>query len=142
MHIHGRKKNLLITGYGRNVSPEWVETALRSQPAIAEAVVLGDGQATLAAVLWPAPRADDERTLHAAVAAAVAAANATLPDYARIGRWTRAADRFDASSGMATRNGRPRREAIAAAHADWLSARDASAPLAEPAPEFSNTDAR
>ena len=36
--IDGRKKHLLITAYGRNVSPEWVETTLRQQPALLQAV--------------------------------------------------------------------------------------------------------
>ncbi len=47
VHVLGRKKHLLITAYGRNVSPEWVETALRSQPAVLQAVVFGDGQPAL-----------------------------------------------------------------------------------------------
>jgi len=116
VHVVGRKKNLLITGYGRNVSPEWPETALRCQPAVAQAVVLGDGQPALSAVLWPSSSAVDDAQLDAAVAAA----NATLPDYARVARWTRAADAFDAASGLATANGRPRRDAILARHADAL----------------------
>lgn len=116
VHLHGRKKNVLITAFGRNVSPEWVETALRGQPAVLQAVVLGDGQPALCAVLWPArPDADD-----ATLQTAVDAANATLPDYARIARWTRGRAAFDAASGLATANGRPQRAAIGFAHADAL----------------------
>ena len=37
LHISGRKKNLLITSYGRNISPEWVEAALTAAPSIAQA---------------------------------------------------------------------------------------------------------
>lgn len=116
LHVHGRKKNLLITGYGRNVSPEWVEAALREQPALAQAVVFGDGQPALSAVLWAAQPQADAVTLQAAVDAA----NATLPDYARIARWTRARAAFDAGSGLATANGRPQRDAILRRHADAL----------------------
>ncbi|MCP5286083.1 MAG: AMP-binding protein [Burkholderiaceae bacterium] len=111
--IRGRRKHVLITAYGRNVSPEWVETALRSQPAVAQAVVFGDGQPALSAVLWPTRD-------HADLQAAVDAANATLPDYARIARWTPGRATFDASAGLATTNGRPQRAAIAALHADAL----------------------
>lgn len=111
--IAGRKKHLLITAYGRNVSPEWVETALRQHPAVLQAVVFGDGQPALSAVLWPTrPGAD--------LAAAVAAANAQLPDYARIGHWTQGRAAFDAGSGLATANGRPQRAAIQALHAQAL----------------------
>ena len=116
LHIRGRRKHVLITGYGRNVSPEWVETALKGEAAIAQAVVFGDGQPALGAVLWPT-RAD---VPDAVLQAAVTAANATLPDYARIGRWTRAAGAYDTTSGYATANGRPRRDAILAAHAEAL----------------------
>jgi len=116
VYVSGRKKNLLITAYGRNVSPEWVETALRCQPALLQAVVFGDGEPALSAVLWPLqPEADD-----AALQAAVDAANATLPDYARIARWTRGRAAFDVRSGLATANGRPQRAAIQQRHADAL----------------------
>jgi long-subunit acyl-CoA synthetase (AMP-forming) len=116
VHVLGRRKNLLITSYGRNVSPEWVETALRGHPAVAQAVVFGEGQPALSAVLWPLqPDAPDDR-----LEAAVAAANETLPDYARIARWTRGRAAFDTASGLATANGRPQRGAIAQLHADAL----------------------
>jgi long-subunit acyl-CoA synthetase (AMP-forming) len=118
LHVQGRSSNVLITSYGRNVSPEWVETALRSEPAIAQAVVFGDGRPALSAVLWPVHPATDD----AALQASVAAANATLPDYARIGRWTRGRAAFDAAGGMATANGRPLRAAIRQRHADALDA--------------------
>jgi long-chain acyl-CoA synthetase len=116
LHISGRKKHLLITAFGRNVSPEWVETALRGEHALAQAVVFGDAQPALSAVLWPV-RAD---TPEAQLQAAVDAANATLPDYARIRRWVRGRVNFDAASGMATANGRPQRAAILQLHADVL----------------------
>jgi long-subunit acyl-CoA synthetase (AMP-forming) len=116
LHIEGRRRNVLITSFGRNVSPEWVESELQASPAVAHAVVLGDGQPALAAVLWPAraQAADDE------LAQAVARANARLPDYARIASWLRGRAPFTAASGMATVNGRPRREAIAQLHGDDL----------------------
>jgi acyl-CoA synthetase (AMP-forming)/AMP-acid ligase II/pyrroloquinoline quinone (PQQ) biosynthesis protein C len=110
VHLHGRKKNVLITGYGRNVSPEWVEAALQSQPAIAHAVVLGDGEAALWAVLWPSAAGVTQPALDAAVQAA----NATLPDYARIADWVCAREPFDVASGLATANGRPQRAAVLA----------------------------
>jgi long-chain acyl-CoA synthetase len=116
LHVMGRKKHVLITAFGRNLSPEWVETALKSQPAVLQAVVFGDGEPALSAVLWPTrPDADD-----AALQAAVDAANAGLPDYARIAAWTRGRAAFDTSTGLATANGRPQRAAIHHAHADAL----------------------
>ena len=116
LHVSGRKKNLLITAFGRNVSPEWVETTLRGHAAVLQAVVFGDGEPALSAVLWPTrANADDD-----ALQAAVDAANATLPDYARVARWTRGRADFDARTGLATANGRPQRSAIQQRHAGAL----------------------
>ena len=114
--IEGRKKNVLITSFGRNVSPEWVETTLRAHPLVAEAVVLGDGQAQLSAVIWPTdPRATDVQ-----LQAAVNQANEQLPDYAQLCHWVRAAHDFSHATGMSTTNGRPQRLAIHQAHASAL----------------------
>ncbi|QOF76161.1 AMP-binding protein [Variovorax sp. 38R] len=116
LHIDGRKKHLLISTFGRNVSPEWVETALRSESSIVQAVVFGDAQPALSAVLWSlCPDASD-----AALQAAVDTANAALPDYARVQRWVRARAPFSVEAGLATVNGRPRRAAVLQLHADAL----------------------
>ena len=112
LHIDGRRDNVLITSFGRNVSPEWVESELQGAPAIAQAVVYGNGAPQLTAVLWPA-RADAGE---AELAQAVESANARLPDYARVAHWIRARAPFAADSGLATANGRPRRHAIEQAH--------------------------
>lgn len=120
VHVSGRKKNVLITAFGRNVSPEWVETTLKEQKAVMQAVVLGDAQPFLSAVLWPVSADLDD----AALQSAVDQSNATLPDYARVRRWIRAGVGFDALSGMATVNGRPRRDAILERHRDALGIAD------------------
>ncbi|MFY3553251.1 AMP-binding protein [Achromobacter insolitus] len=117
LHIRGRKKNVLITGYGRNVSPEWVELRLANQRVIGQAVVLGEGQAELGAVIWPLGDPNDSD-----IQACIDEANNGLPDYARIGPWMRARAEFSSTSGLATVNGRPRREAVAKLHFDLFSA--------------------
>lgn len=114
--IEGRKKNVLITSFGRNVSPEWVETVLRASPAVREVVVLGDGQAQLSAVVWPM----SEAVSPAQIDAAVQAANQQLPDYAQLCQWVRAEHAFRPDTGMSTTNGRPQRSAILQAHAHAL----------------------
>jgi long-subunit acyl-CoA synthetase (AMP-forming) len=121
LHLQGRKKHVLITAFGRNVSPEWVEQALRSEAAVAQAVVFGDGEPALSAVLWPvSPHASD-----ALLQAAVDAANLGLPDYGRVRRWVRARAAFSQHTGMATPNGRPQRAVIWQSHADALQGTDA-----------------
>ena len=116
LHLGGRRKNLLITSFGRNVSPEWVESALLAQPAIGQAVVVGEARPWLCAVLVPAPGCDGD-----AVARAVAAANGRLPDYARLGGFTIAAP-FTPHNGQATGNGRPVRAAVLDHHSAAIAA--------------------
>lgn len=104
--ISGRKRNVIITSHGRNIAPEWVESVLLLQPEVAQAVVWGEARPHLGAVIVPsAPGAD--------IAAAVARANATLPEYAQI-RETRAHPPFTVANGQLTGTGRPRRDAILA----------------------------
>lgn len=133
VHVQGRRKHVLITAFGRNVSPEWVEGALQAESGIAQAVVLGDGEPALSAVLWPVHPATTDASLHAAVEAA----NNTLPDYARIANWVRATAPFTAASGMATANGRPQRAAILAAHTSALASALASTDTHTISPEYS-----
>jgi long-chain acyl-CoA synthetase len=116
LHLDGRRGDMLISAYGRNVSPQWVEAQLQASPLIAQAVVFGEGCPRLTALLWPAREQVSDRQLQQAVEQA----NARLPDYAQPARWIRARLPFTAASGMATANGRPRRAAIAAAHAAAL----------------------
>jgi long-subunit acyl-CoA synthetase (AMP-forming) len=111
LQLSGRRSNLIITAYGRNIAPEWVEAALLAQPEIAQAIVTGEARPWLAALLVPQREVD--------LAAAVARANATLPDYARIGEWLTCAP-FTPGNGLATGNGRPVRAAILRQHADTL----------------------
>ncbi|HSX94924.1 MAG TPA: long-chain acyl-CoA synthetase, partial [Hydrogenophaga sp.] len=58
------------------------------------------------------------------LAHAVAAVNATLPDYARAHHWRRAEQPFSVGNGLATSNGRLRREALRAHYAAALTTLD------------------
>ena len=118
LSVTGRKKNVLITSFGRNVSPEWPEGLLLESPLLAQAAVFGDACPALAAILVPSsPQVDD-----GSLDALVSAVNARLPDYARICNWIRASDPFSARNGLATANGRLRRDAVALRYASQLTA--------------------
>jgi long-chain acyl-CoA synthetase len=51
LRIVDRKKELIITAGGKNVSPANVEAALKAQPLIGQACVVGDGEPFIAALL-------------------------------------------------------------------------------------------
>lgn len=105
LFVTGRKKNIFITSFGRNVAPEWVEQELVLSPLMAQAFVYGEARPWNVAVL--VTDADD-----ATVWAAINAVNGRLPDYARIGGWIRAAAPFTVANGQLTATGRLRRQPL------------------------------
>lgn len=105
--ITGRKKNIFITSFGRNVSPEWVERELKVSPFIAQAALFGEAKPWNVAVIVPRYSAADEQ-----INAAITALNAALPDYARIRHWIRADAPFSMQNLQLTANGRNRRDVI------------------------------
>jgi long-subunit acyl-CoA synthetase (AMP-forming) len=107
LHVSGRRKNLFITSFGRNVSPEWVEAELCDETPIVQAAVFGEARPWNVAVVVPAPAAT-----RGELRAAVDAANRRLPDYARIGDWLVADEPFTPANAQATTNGRNRRATI------------------------------
>ena len=108
LHVEGRRKHLLITSFGRNVAPEWPEAELLAGAAIRQAAVFGDARPRLCAVVVPrTPTVSD-----AAIEGEVRAANGRLPDYAQVAFWIRADAPFTAEAGLATANGRIRRDAV------------------------------
>jgi long-chain acyl-CoA synthetase len=107
LHVEGRRRHVLITSFGRNVSPEWPEAELLAGRAILQAAVFGEARPRLCALIVPAPGAPQH-----ALDAQVRAANTRLPDYARIASWLRADAPFTVQNGLATANGRARREAL------------------------------
>ena len=117
LYVEGRRKHVLITSFGRNVSPEWPEAELLAGRAIAQAAVFGEARARLCALVVPAPGASA-----GAVEAQVRAANQRLPDYARIGAWLRADAPFTPQNGFATANGRARRDALWQAYGERIDA--------------------
>ncbi|MDD2916140.1 MAG: AMP-binding protein [Gallionella sp.] len=109
LHLTGRKKNIFITSFGRNVSPEWVERELTLHPAIAQAAVFGEARPWNMAVI--VPRGNSPEIIHA-VNQAIEQANSGLPDYARVKYWLPAQAPFLPQNGQLTANGRLKREAI------------------------------
>lgn len=108
LYLHGRRRNVFITSLGRNLSPEWIESELLVQPAIAQALVFGEGEPHPLALLVPAAPDVADSVLDDAVAAA----NRRLPAHAQVRAWIRVSGSFSFANGLLTANGRPRREAI------------------------------
>lgn len=107
LFINGRKKNIFITSYGRNVSPEWVERDLTSTPAIAQACLFGEAKPWNTALIVPTLDATDET-----ITATIEQINQHLPDYARVSKWLLADEHFSTNNKQLTPNGRLKRDVI------------------------------
>lgn len=117
LFITGRKKNIFITSFGRNVSPEWVERELKISPHIAQAALYGEAKPWNVAVIVPRQNASE-----AQITSAIHEVNKQLPDYARIGRWIIADQPFTLQNEQLTANSRNRRDMIWQCYQDRVNA--------------------
>jgi long-subunit acyl-CoA synthetase (AMP-forming) len=108
LYIDGRKKNILITSFGRNVSPEWPESLLMESGLVKQVIVVGDGKPFLSALIVPL----SEQISNQKIDALISKINLNLPDYASVKRWLKVTDEFSPLNDLATPNGRLKREAI------------------------------
>lgn len=107
LYINGRKKHIFITSFGRNVSPEWVERELTSQPTIAQACLFGEAKPWNTAVIVAAADATFKQ-----IRQAIFDVNQTLPDYAQVKEFVLADAPFSISNQQLTPNNRLKRDAI------------------------------
>lgn len=109
VYVRGRAKNMFITSMGRNITPEWVESELTSEPAIAQALVSGEARPHAVALVVASGKASED-----SIDQALARANSRLPDYAQVRRWARFPEAPTLANGLLTANGRLRRADILA----------------------------
>ncbi len=103
--IKGRIKNIFITSFGRNVNPEWVESALIQQTGISHAILTGEGRDHNLALVWPRFETDVD-----AIGELIRQSNGGLPDYAQVHDFILMGDNLD--DNLVTSNGRLKRAEI------------------------------
>ncbi len=86
-------------------------------------MIFGESLPFNTAVIFAHPAATDE-----GISLALGAVNDRLPDYARAHRWVRAREPFTAMNGLATPNGRLRRDDILKVYADQIDVHYSSHP--------------
>ena len=111
LFITDRKKDLLVTSGGKKVAPQPIEAALKASPRIVEALVTGDGQKYVAALIVPAPGASRE-----AIAEDVERVNGTLAQFERIKRFELIPDDMTVEKGLMTPSLKLKRKAVLEHH--------------------------
>jgi long-chain acyl-CoA synthetase len=135
-----RIKDLAETSRGERFSPQYIENKLKFSPYIAEAVVLGAGRETLAAMIcirysiiskWAEKNRISFTTytdlasrgeVYALLRKEVETVNATLPPAQRISRFLLLYKELDADDGELTRTRKVRRSVINEKYADIINA--------------------
>ena len=113
LSVHGRKDSLIVSSFGRNISPEWVETMLLGDQRIAFCAVVGHGAPYLTALLVPSRPAEAwfADASREDVLALVSACCSGAPEYA-VPRACILASLGEAVSNQLLTNGRPARREI------------------------------
>jgi long-chain acyl-CoA synthetase len=130
LKIVDRKKELLITAGGKNVSPANIEAALKTIPLVGQAMAIGDGKPYLVAVLTLDPDAAQVRfpgrdladiaadpQVQAELATAVAEANRRFSTVEHIRRFVVAAQEWLPDSDMLTPTMKLKRRGVLASYA-------------------------
>ncbi len=107
LYITGRIKQMLISSFGRNISPEWVESNSLTETEIQQIAVFGEAQPCLSAVIYAQENISNQQ-----IEAAISRANTRMPDYAQIKHWCRTKQAFTLNNQMLTDNGKLRRKHI------------------------------
>ncbi|GGJ16851.1 AMP-dependent synthetase/ligase [Streptomyces brasiliensis] len=139
--ITGRKKDILVTSGGKNVSPAVLEDRLRGRPPVGQCIVVGDNRPFVAALVTLDPEAvahwlsvrkrpadtpmselvrDDE--LRAEVRKAVEYANQAVSRAESIREFTLVDGEFTEENGLLTPSLKVKRHAVTAAYAEQIEA--------------------
>ncbi|MFI6638220.1 AMP-dependent synthetase/ligase [Streptomyces sp. NPDC050504] len=131
--ITGRKKDLIVTSGGKNVSPAVLEDRLRSRPPVGQCMVVGDNRSYVAALVTLDPEAVahwlsvrgrrasiaelcDDPGMRADVQLAVDYANQAVSRAESIRKFRVVTGEFTEENGMLTPSLKVKRHAVAAAY--------------------------
>jgi long-chain acyl-CoA synthetase len=137
--ITDRIKDILVLANGKNVAPQPIEAALKQSPYVSEAVLFGDRQAVIVALIVPAmqqvrawaresglelPASDEgavqDPRLRALIKGEIEGASAHLADFERVRRFALTSRPFTIDSGELTPTLKVKRRVVAERYAAVL----------------------
>ena len=115
MTVYGRLDNVIVTSFGRNISPEWIEAMILAEPRIERCFLIGDARPSATAVIVASETGGAwfAKAGHAEVLALIGRLCAAAPEYARPQEFILTDDAELGRHGLLRRDGRPERVAIA-----------------------------
>jgi len=131
LRITDRKKDIIITAGGKNISPSWIENRLKCSPWVREAIVIGDRRRYVTALIgieldtvgdWATRRRlafttyqdlSEQPDVHRLISAWVDEVNAELSQVEQVKRFTLLPKELDHEEGELTATQKVKRRAIA-----------------------------
>ncbi len=130
--IRGRKKEIIVTSYGKNIHPSGIEAGLREIPGVAEAVLVGEGRPWVCALLWLTELSATPQAL-AEMDEAIRRHNDGLSRVERVKRWAVLAEPLSIEAAELTGNLKIRRRVVADRRACQIEALYDPTPIPSPA---------
>jgi len=118
--LNGRKKEILVTSYGKNIAPQKVEVLLKGIDGVSEAMVVADGKPFVTALIWLED--DAEGCDFAVFDSGVIGVNEQLSHPEQVKRWIVAARPLSLADGELTPNLKVRRNVVAETRAPLVEA--------------------
>ena len=105
LHIIGRKKNIIINSFGRNISPDWIEAELLAISEIFQVAIYGEAKPYLSAICVTNSPIE-------IISKKINHLNKSLPDYAQIKQIIIADCTFNLENKMLTASGKTKHKII------------------------------
>ena len=138
LSIIGRKKEIIVTSSGKNISPHEIETHLKAHPLVGQVMAVGDNRNYISALIvldpetaesWAAKHDIDAASLaelaeredvRTEIAAAVDAANAKLARVEQVKRWELLPTDWTVESGELTPSLKLKRHVVSQKYSDVI----------------------
>ncbi len=138
--ITDRKKDILITSGGKNISPSWIENKLKVSPYVRESIVIGDRRKYVAALIgieldtvgdWATRRGiafttyrdlSEKSEVRTLIGAWIDEVNGTLANVEQVKRFALLPKELDHEDGQLTATQKVRRRAISAEFSETIEA--------------------
>lgn len=115
--LNGRKKNIMVNSFGRNVSPEWIESLLMGSGLFRQVLVFCEAKPYCVALLTPVT----PNVSHTDITKAISQINHPLPDYAQVMAFDTITP-CTSENGLLTETGKIKRAEVLSRYSDQIDA--------------------